>query len=51
MRVLRSETHACCFASMRDAQCGSSEESPGSGCWEADMEWDGETVLVSWDRF
>ena len=49
MRVLRSETHAGCFASVRDAQCGAGEESGGGCCWKADGEWGGETVLVKWD--
>ena len=49
VRILCSETHACCLASVGDAQCGSGEKSPGGCCWKADGEWVGETVLVARD--
>lgn len=44
--VLCSKTHACGFASMRDTQCGASEESNGGSCWEAEFERNGETIVV-----
>lgn len=44
--VLCSKTHACGFASMRDTQCGASEESNSGSCWEAEFKRNGETIVV-----
>ena len=45
VRILRSKTHACGFASIRDTHTGANNEGTSGSYREADVERDGETAL------